>query len=150
MATTRTALAARAPRTIGILVALIAAMFAIFLMTAGPVAAAPSADGDPYRVSGNVQLDGEPLEGVHLTIDGPGGKQEVETDAKGQWKVSVPEKNATYTVTLDESTLPTGIAVVEEGDDTPNIKEAEVGAGDCRPFGGWRPVPRQRQRATRR
>jgi neutral amino acid transport system permease protein len=123
---TRTALAARAPRTIGVLLALFAALFAVFLMTAGPAVAAPSADGDPFRVSGNVQLDGEPLEGVHLTIDGPGGKQEVDTDAKGQWRVSVPEKD-TYTVTLDETTLPTGIAVVDPEDDTPNVKEAVVG-----------------------
>jgi neutral amino acid transport system permease protein len=126
---TRTALAARAPRQIGVLVALFAAFVAIFLMTAGPATAAPSADGDPFRVSGNVQLDGNPLPGVHLTIDGPGGKQEVETDDKGQWKVSVPEKNTTYTVTLDESTLPAGIAVVDAEDDTPNVKEAEIGAG---------------------
>jgi branched-chain amino acid transport system permease protein len=126
VAPTRTALAARAPRTIGVLLALFAALFAVFLMTAGPAAAAPSADGDPFRVSGNVQLDGEPLEGVHLTIDGPGGKQEVDTDANGQWRVSVPAKD-TYTVTLDETTLPTGIAVVDPEDDTPNVKEAVVG-----------------------
>jgi branched-chain amino acid transport system permease protein len=111
------------------MLAFIAALFAFVLMTAGPVAAATSADGDPYRVSGNVQLDGEPLEGVHLTIDGPGGKQEVETDENGQWKVSVPEKNETYTVTLDEETLPEGIAVVDPEDDSPNVKEAEVGQG---------------------
>jgi branched-chain amino acid transport system permease protein len=129
VSTTRTALAARAPRTIGVMLAFVAAIFAFVLMTAGPVAAAPSADGDPYRVSGNVQLDGEPLEGVHLTIDGPGGKQEVETDENGQWRVSVPEKNETYTVTLDEETLPEGIAVVDPEDDSPNVKEAEVGQG---------------------
>jgi branched-chain amino acid transport system permease protein len=111
------------------MLAFVAAIFAFVLMTAGPVAAAPSADGDPYRVSGNVQLDGEPLEGVHLTIDGPGGKQEVETDENGQWKVSVPEKNETYTVTLDEETLPEGIAVVDPEDDSPNVKEADVGQG---------------------
>jgi len=126
---TRSAPALRAPRTIGVLLALSAALFAIFLMTAGPASAATAADGDPYRVSGNVQLDGEPLPGVHLTIDGPGGKQEVETDEKGQWKVSVPEKNATYTITLDEQTLPAGIAVVDPDDDSPNVKEAEMGAG---------------------
>jgi neutral amino acid transport system permease protein len=131
VAHTRTALAARAlraPRAIGILLAAFAAMFAIFLMTASPAFAATSADGDPYRVSGNVQLDGEPLEGVHLTIDGPGGKQEVDTDDKGQWHVNVPEKD-TYTVTLDEQTLPEGIAVVDPGDDSPNVKEAVVGQG---------------------
>lgn len=126
---TRTAVATRAPRTIGVLLAFIAALFAIMMMTAGPVAAAPAADGDPYRISGNVQLDGEPLEGVHLTIDGPGGKQEVETDENGQWRVSVPERGETYTVTLDEETLPPGIAVVDPEDDSPNVKEAEMGQG---------------------
>jgi branched-chain amino acid transport system permease protein len=129
VALTRSALATRAPRTIGVLLALIAALFAVVLMTAGPASAATTADGDPYRVSGNVQLDGEPLPGVHLTIDGPGGKQEVETDEKGQWRVSVPERNTTYTVTLDEDTLPSGIAVVDPEDDTPNVKEAEMGQG---------------------
>lgn len=129
MATTRTAHARRVPRTIGIIMTALAALIAIFLMTASPAFAAGSADGDPYRVSGNVQLDGEPLEGVGLEIDGPGGKQQVETDENGQWRVSVPEKNATYKVTLDEETLPDGIAVVDDADDTPNEKEAEVGPG---------------------
>ncbi len=129
VATTRTTLAARAPRRTWALLGLFAALFAAFLMTSAPASAATGADGDPYRISGNVQLDGEPLEAVHLTIDGPGGKQEVETDANGQWKVSIPEKNTTYTVTLDESTLPEGIAVVDPADDTPNVKEADVGPG---------------------
>ncbi len=129
MVNTRTTLALRAPRTIGIFLAAFAAMFAIFMLTAGPAVAAPSADGDPYRVSGNVQLDGEPLDGVRLTINGPGGEQEVETDADGQWRVSVPERNTEYVVTLDETTLPTGIAVVDPEDDTPNVKEAQVGPG---------------------
>ncbi|UOE46123.1 branched-chain amino acid ABC transporter permease [Agromyces larvae] len=97
-------------------------------MSIAPVAA-NAADGDPYRISGNVQLDGEPLEGVVLVIDGPGGTQEVETDANGQWHVSVPEKNADYTVTLDEETLPEGIAVVDPEDDSPNVKEVTVGPG---------------------
>ncbi|WP_395246057.1 branched-chain amino acid ABC transporter permease [Agromyces sp. MMS24-K17] len=90
--------------------------------------AAHAAEGDPYRISGNVQLDGEPLEGVELTIDGPGGKQTVETDENGQWHVNVPEKDD-YTVTLDEDTLPEGIAVVDPEDDSPNEKEVTVGAG---------------------
>ena len=126
MATTRTKLAARAPRRIGVLLAMFAAVFAVFLMSSAPAFAATSDEDDPYRISGNVQLDGEPLEGVHLTIDGPGGKQEVETDENGQWRVGVPEKNAEYTVTLDEETLPEGIAVVDDEDDTPNVKEAEM------------------------
>ena len=51
------------------------------------------------------------------------------TDAEGKWAVGVPERNADYVVTLDEETLPEGIAVVEEGDDTPNVKEVTVGPG---------------------
>lgn len=86
-------------------------------------------EDDPYRISGNVQLDGEPLEGVRLTVDGPGGEQEVETDENGQWRVGVPERGETYVVTLDEDTLPEGIAVVDPEDDSPNVKEVEVGQG---------------------
>jgi neutral amino acid transport system permease protein len=84
-----------------------------------------------FRVSGNVQLDGEPLEGVTLTVTGNGVDTEVQTDADGRWAVGVPEKNADYVVTLDETTLPEGIAVVDDtgADQTPNEKEVTVGAG---------------------
>lgn len=115
----------RIPRLVGLFLATVAAVLA--LMITAPTAA-HAAEGDPYRISGNVQLDGEPLEGVELTIDGPGGKQTVETDENGQWHVNVPEKDD-YTVTLDEDTLPKGIAVVDPEDDSPNEKEVTVGAG---------------------
>lgn len=106
----------------------IAATAAAILGVAAP---ATAAEDDPFRISGNVQLNGTPLEGVLITVDGPGGMQEVETDASGQWKVGVPEKNADYTVTLDESTLPDGIAVIDEtGEDpTPNVRDVTVGPG---------------------
>ena len=109
-----------------------AALFGLLLILLGLFATATPAladEGDPYRISGNVQLDGEPLEGVVLTIDGPGGEQEVETDAEGQWRVGVPERGETYVITLDEDTLPEGIAVVDPEDDTPNVKEVEMGQG---------------------
>ncbi len=111
---------------------ILAVLFGLMLVAIGMFAtAAPAlaAEGDPYRISGNVQLDGEPLEGVELTIDGPGGKQEVETDENGQWHVNVPERGETYVVTLNEETLPEGIAVVDPEDDTPNVKEVEMGQG---------------------
>ena len=93
-------------------------------------APASAAEGDPYRISGNVQLDGEPLPGIILVIDGPGGAQEVETDENGQWSVQVPERGDEneYTVTLDENSLPEGIAVVDPEDDTPNVLEAPAGS----------------------
>src|SRR5690606_7862742 len=81
-----------------------------------------------FRVSGNVKLNSAPLEGVRITVEGNGFDVEVETDAEGRWAVGVPEKGD-YVVTLDESTLPEGIAVVDpEGlDDSPNVKEVTVG-----------------------
>ncbi len=114
----------------GALVALATLLAALFTALLLP-SAAHAAEGDPYTISGNVQLDGEPLEGVALEIDGPGGVQEVETDADGRWSVKVPEKATEYTVTLDESTLPEGIAVVEDSDEdgAPNVTTAEMGQG---------------------
>ncbi|WAB84879.1 branched-chain amino acid ABC transporter permease [Microcella daejeonensis] len=81
-----------------------------------------------FRILGNVQLDGEPLEDVLLVIEGNGFDVEVETDAEGRWAVGVPE-NGDYSVTLDEETLPEGIAVIdEEGlDDTPNVRDVTIG-----------------------
>ncbi|GAA1687454.1 hypothetical protein GCM10009808_00590 [Microbacterium sediminicola] len=110
------------------------AALAVLLTLIGLVAlpsAAVAAEDDPYRISGNVQLEGEPLEGVEMIVDGPGGEQIAVTDEAGQWFVGVPEKNADYTVTLNEDTLPEGIAVIDEtGEDTsPNVREVTVGAG---------------------
>jgi neutral amino acid transport system permease protein len=117
-------------RLVGAFVAVLAGLIGLQLLA--PLAAhADEVDTDkyPYRVSGNVQLDGEPLEDVLLNVKGNGIDTDVETDAEGKWAVGVPEKNADYTVTLDEDTLPEGIVVVEEGDDSPNVKEVTVGPG---------------------
>ncbi|MDQ0893183.1 ABC transporter permease subunit [Agromyces ramosus] len=65
-----------------------------------------------FHFRGNVQHDGEPLEGVHITLEGNGFEAETDTDADGRWSIGVPEKG-TYTVTLDEDTLPEGVVVAE-------------------------------------
>jgi branched-chain amino acid transport system permease protein len=124
------AIGARLPRLLALLIAVMAAAVALAMFAGVGAASADEIDTDefPYRVSGNVQLDGEPLEAVTITVTGNGVDSEVPTDVDGRWAVGVPER-ADYTVTLDESTLPEGIAVVEEGDDTPNVKEVTVGAG---------------------
>lgn len=90
------------PSILAALVAFLAAFLAVLLAPTP----AHAAEGDPYSISGNVHHEGEPLEGVTLTIDGPGGEQEVETDAEGSWTVQVPERQADYVVTLHEDTLP--------------------------------------------
>ncbi|MFD1714649.1 branched-chain amino acid ABC transporter permease [Amnibacterium flavum] len=102
------------------------ALAAIAFFSTAPAAHADEVglEDNPFRVSGNVQFNGDPLEDVKLTVEGGGYKAEVETDAEGQWRVGVPEK-AEYKVTLDESTLPDGVAVVEGS----NEQTVEVGPG---------------------
>ncbi|MFM7013961.1 MAG: branched-chain amino acid ABC transporter permease [Actinomycetota bacterium] len=85
----------------------------------GPLAATPAqADevGSEYKfsVGGNVKNEGQALEGVRVVVEGGGYTAETVTDAEGKWKIGVPEK-AEYSVTLDETTLPDGIAVLEGG-----------------------------------
>ncbi|GAA3656440.1 branched-chain amino acid ABC transporter permease [Microbacterium marinilacus] len=114
----------------GAIVALATFLAALFAAVLLPTAA-HAAEGDPYTISGNVRNEGTPLEGVELSVDGPGGVQEVVTDGDGRWSVDVPDNEASYVVTLDESSLPDGIAVVDESgeDETPNVKEVVVGPG---------------------
>lgn len=98
-----------------------------FTMLAGPALADEiNVDKYDFKVVGNVKLNSEPLQGVQLKVDGGGYSAEVKTDAEGRWAIGVPSKGD-YTVTLDESTLPDGIAVVDETDTTPNIKELTIG-----------------------
>src|SRR6478609_6363131 len=120
----------RTNRTMIVLLIVFATAMTLFSFSAQS-ARADEVDTDKYdfRVSGNVQLDGEPLEGVEMNVKGNGIDTDVNTGADGKWAVGVPEKNAEYTVTLNEDTLPEGIAVVEEGNDSPNVKEVTVGPG---------------------
>ena len=67
-----------------------------------------------FQFSGNVRNNDVALQGVLISVSGNGYSAQVKTDAKGHWKIGVPTKG-TYTITLDESTLPTGIIVVQGG-----------------------------------
>jgi len=81
----------------------------------------------PYRVQGNVKNEGTPLEGVRIVVSGGGYTAETVTDAEGKWLIGVPEK-AGYSVSLDQSTLPTGIAVIEEGGADQSVEIGPSGA----------------------
>ena len=87
----------------------------------------------PYKVSGNVQNKGEPVGGVTITVVGAGGfTATVPSGDDGKFVVGVPERNADYTVTLDESTLPAGIAVVDNPETEfveGNVQTVTVGPG---------------------
>jgi branched-chain amino acid transport system permease protein len=98
------------------------------ILLALPMSASADEVGTEYEFSigGNVQLDGEPLAGVKMTVSGNGYAASTVTDDEGRWLVGVPEK-AAYEVTLDENTLPEGIAVVDEGGP---VKQVEIKLSD--------------------
>lgn len=110
--------------------ALIAALFgaAFIVGLAAPVHAAPAAGTDedyPYSIRGNVRAAGEPLEGVTITVTNGDFEGEDVTDEKGAWEVGVPTKDGPWTITLDESTLPSGFEIPEGFESS---VEAEFGA----------------------
>jgi len=98
------------------LVVFFAALLVGLTVASGVPAHADEVNVDKYDFifSGVVEHNSEPLNNVLITVSGNGYNAEVETDAEGKWKVGVPEK-AVYRITLDESTLPTGIIVAEGG-----------------------------------
>lgn len=79
-------------------------------------AAQPPADGPYVRVRLLDEAADEPVAGVTLTVESEGGEEigSAQTDPDGVVIVPIPELG-TYTVTLDEDSLPDGI---ELGDDT--------------------------------
>lgn len=83
--------------------------------------------GEEYSAAilGNVRIDGEPVQGVRIIVEGNGYTAETVTDERGRWLVGVPQVGK-YNVTLDESSLPEGIAVLEGG----ATQEVEFGRTD--------------------
>jgi neutral amino acid transport system permease protein len=81
----------------------------------------------PYRVQGNVKNEGVPLSGVRIVVSGGGYTAETVTDEEGKWLIGVPEK-AGYSVSLDQATLPAGIAVIEEGGADQSVEIGPSGA----------------------
>lgn len=90
------------------------AVFALATLLVASPAAADEVGTDEYDLifTGNVKYNSEPLGDVLIKVSGNGYDAEVVTDAEGKWKIGVPEKEK-YTITLDESTLPKGVVVVE-------------------------------------
>lgn len=96
-----------------------------FIVGSGLLATPAFADsvGDPNGpgISGNVRVDGEPIAGVRMSVEGGGYSAETVTDKDGQWFIGVPSKDPTYNVTIDETTLPEGVVVLE-GEPTQEVK----------------------------
>jgi neutral amino acid transport system permease protein len=79
--------------------------------TGGPTT---TAAGAGQALAGTLTADGEPVEGVTITVTDASGGQvaTVESDGSGRWQVPVPQPGQ-YTITLDESTLPDDVTVQE-------------------------------------
>ena len=88
----------------------------------------PGDTGEDVRagVRGTLRANREPVEGVTIRVTDAAGTEigEDETDERGAWAVRVPEPG-TYTVILDEATLPEGVSLDE--DVSPEV-EQEVSA----------------------
>ncbi|MDP9429138.1 MAG: branched-chain amino acid ABC transporter permease [Actinomycetota bacterium] len=98
-------------------VAVTAALF--LLLLAAPALATPAPTPTPSAgtgetLQGRLVNEGEPLEGVTVTVTTADGTDvgEAESDEDGAFVVPLPEAGE-YTITLDEDTLPEGVAIRE-------------------------------------
>ncbi|OYX52559.1 MAG: hypothetical protein B7Y93_08985, partial [Micrococcales bacterium 32-70-13] len=116
----------RAPRRLAAV--LLAGLISALTLSIAAPAAADEVGLDEYdfKISGLVELADEPLAGVLLVVDGGGFRVEVESGEDGRWAVGVPERGE-FTVTLDENTLPEGIAVIDPELEQPNVRTITVG-----------------------
>lgn len=88
------------------------ALFGVFL--AAPAFADSVGEEYENQILGNVKNEGSPLQDIRILVEGNGYSAEVVTDIDGKWSIGVPLAGS-YEITLDEETLPDGIAVLEGG-----------------------------------
>jgi neutral amino acid transport system permease protein len=103
--------------TAPLLASAIAALFLLVLSApafATPVPTPSATAGTGETLQGRLVNEGEPLEGVTVTVAAADGTDvgEAESDADGAFVVPLPEAGE-YTITLDEDTLPEGVAIRE-------------------------------------
>ena len=114
-----TAITISSRRWIVLLFGLLMAAGMVFLSTpTGAHADAPDTPGadqeqTDYYFGGVVTFEGEPVEGVTMSIEGGGFDAETVTNAEGRWRLYVPEKDD-YVLTIEEDTLPEGVIVDPE------------------------------------
>lgn len=126
------------PWLVAVLGALLAAAI-VFLSAPGAFAAAPDTPGGDQEATdfyfgGVITFEEKGVPDVTVSVSGGGFEAETITDAEGRWRLYVPEKE-TYTLTVDESTLPDGVIVDGES----ASQEVEFG---LHRFEDREPVPR--------
>ncbi len=119
-----------------LLVIVFVGLLASLAFVGGATAAHADEVGTEYDFSlqGFVRNDGEPIQDVLISVSGNGYTAEVVTDADGKWLIGVPDKG-TYSITLDESTLPTGIIVTDAANpDVSNTVELTIDATNSKTY----------------
>jgi len=104
-------------RAAAVLAALLAAAFLIVGWGAGPASASTSGP----VLFGTVTSNDKGVAGVKITASNDAGfSGEATTDAKGAWEIKTP-KSGTYTVVLDEATLPDGVSLAPDSGNTRTV-----------------------------
>jgi branched-chain amino acid transport system permease protein len=103
---------------------LVMAMFVISPIAAQADTVDPGTADQTIQVWVRLDADKTPLAGVGLTIEGEGDSSEFVTGDDGKVVIGLSDPG-TYTITIDESTLPEGA-----GFPKPNPREVEVFAGN--------------------
>lgn len=76
------------------------------------------------RIAGIMQSVGEPVEGIGVTVTGPGFSDYAVSGPDGRWSIDVPGR-ASYEVILDLETLPEGVNLREGASDVLQVDESE-------------------------
>lgn len=103
----------------------IVSLFVGFGLAITPANADSVGEEFPDAVTGNVRVEGEPVAGVGISLTGEGYSAATVTDDRGRYFIGVPVRGV-YSVTIDESTLPSTELGVEGG----ATQEVEFGLSD--------------------
>lgn len=112
----------------GVLGVLLAALVVpVLLLVGAPAAQAAELcmpDEGTSCIVGTIRSEEGPVEGVELSVAGPGAEETVTTDTNGKWNYPVTEPGP-YTVTVVEASLPEGLAVQGVTERKLNVKVGE-------------------------
>ena len=107
--------ASRSSRMLALFAFLLAAFLAAVLVA--PHASAETTDDGQevtdFYFGGNMTYQDEPIPDVGISVSGNGFEGETTTDAEGKWRLYVPAKES-YTITVDEDSLPDGVIIDPE------------------------------------
>jgi branched-chain amino acid transport system permease protein len=113
----------------GVILGAIAIMFTLLFGASPAIAKAHTGDNTPtdFSISGTLLNADKPLVGVSITATGEKNfSQSVKSDKDGAWTIYVPAE-AKYTVKLDLSTLPKGVALTNAADAVQTVDLAGLG-----------------------